>query len=158
MEQREDACARELLDVVPSVMRFIRAEMRRHRALSLSVPQFRALVFVERSGGTSLGAVAEHLGLTPPSACKLVDGLEGRGLVTRAHPPDDRRRIAIGITADGRHSLADARRETRKSLAGVLSALDAGSLEAITDSMGMLRDVFAERASTERRAVVHAST
>jgi hypothetical protein len=37
-----------LLDVLPQVMRAIRAEMRSHRALGLSVPQFRALGFVRR--------------------------------------------------------------------------------------------------------------
>ncbi|MGA2378038.1 MAG: MarR family transcriptional regulator, partial [Spirochaetia bacterium] len=68
MTRKEDECAREVLDVVPSVMRFIRTEMRSHRALDLTVPQFRSLVIIERAAGTSLTGVAEHLGLTPPSA------------------------------------------------------------------------------------------
>jgi DNA-binding MarR family transcriptional regulator len=83
MANVEKDCAREILDVKPVVMRFIRAEMRRHRAPGLSVPQFRTLVFIERSEGSSLGTVAEHLGLTPPSACKLVDGLRERRLIFR---------------------------------------------------------------------------
>lgn len=158
MGHGEDECARELLEVVPSVMRFIRAEMRGHRAPSLSVPQFRALVFVERSTGVSLGGVAEHLGLTPPSTCKLVDGLEGRGLVTRTQSPEDRRRVAIELTAAGTRCVADARRETRKSLTGVLLALDAGSLAALTASMGMLRRVFVDRSVRTRKAAVNADT
>ena len=60
---------------MPSVMRFIRTEMRSHRALALGVPQFRSLVLIERTAGTSLTGVAAQLGLTPPSASKLVDGL-----------------------------------------------------------------------------------
>ncbi len=125
--------------------------------LSLAVERGEMVALLGPNGAGKSTTIKMLTTLLPPSAgTALVDGLEGRGLVTRAHPPDDRRRIAIEITAEGRHSLADARRETRKSLTGVLSALDAGSLAAITHSMDMLRDVFAERAPTERRAVVHA--
>jgi DNA-binding MarR family transcriptional regulator len=139
-------CAREVLDVVPAVMRFIRVEMRSHRALGLSVPQFRALVFVERAGGASLAGVAEHLGLTPPSACKLVDGLQGRRLVTRRQHPKDRRRVTVAITQSGRRAVGDARRETQKSLTGILAAGDSRDLAAVTRSMGVLRRVFASGA------------
>ena len=45
----------QVLEVVPTVMRFIRTQMRSHRSLDLSVPQFRALVFIERTDGASLG-------------------------------------------------------------------------------------------------------
>ncbi len=147
MGREEDECARELLDVVPSVMRFIRAEMRRHRALGLSVPQFRTLVFIERADGVSLGSVAEHLGLTPPSACRIVDGLEERALITRALAREDRRRLTLQITPGGKHALAEARRETQKSLAGILAAVSQGDLAGVTQSMEVLRNAFArERA------------
>lgn len=108
MAQEEEQCARELLEVVPIVSRFIRTEMRRHRALGLSVPQFRTLAFTERTGGTTLGGVAEHLGLTPPSACKIVDGLEARELVTRMPSPEDRRKVNLQITPAGKRALTDA--------------------------------------------------
>ena len=67
--------ARELMEVVPLVMRTFRAEMRGSRANDLSVPQFRALGFVHRKPGTSLSDVAEHIGLALPSMSKLIDGL-----------------------------------------------------------------------------------
>jgi len=67
MAKREDEPAREVLDAVPTVMRFIRAQMRGHRALGLSVPQFRTLVYIERTGGTSLGGVADPSTKTMPS-------------------------------------------------------------------------------------------
>jgi len=78
MAKAERRCAREVLEAVPVVMRFIRAQMSSHRALDLSVPQFRSLVFIERNGGSSLGEVAENLGLTPPSASALINVLQGR--------------------------------------------------------------------------------
>ncbi len=151
MAREEEECARELLDVVPSVTRFIRTQMRRNRALGLSVPQFRTLVFIERVEGASLGSVAEHLGLTPPSACKIVDGLEGRELITRIQSPQDRRRVSLGITPGGRRALSDARGETLKSLSGILAGVDRHDLTKIIQSMELLRGAF-----TGETANVHA--
>jgi len=143
MGREEDECAQEILDVVPSVMRFIRTEMRRHRALGLSIPQFRTLVFIERTNGTSLGSVAEHLGLKPPSACRIVDGLAERALITRALAPEDRRRLTLQITPGGKHAVAEARRETQRSLAGLLAAVSQRDIAGITQSMEALRNAFA---------------
>ncbi|MBI4578561.1 MAG: MarR family transcriptional regulator, partial [Planctomycetes bacterium] len=74
-------CARHLLATVPVVMRFIRHEMRRHRRGGVTVPQFRALVFVSNHADASLSAMAEHLGLSLPAASRLVQGLVQRGLM-----------------------------------------------------------------------------
>jgi DNA-binding MarR family transcriptional regulator len=157
MSHEDVDCAQELLEAVPAVMRFIRAEMREHRSPGLSVPQFRTLVFIERAEGTSLGGIAEHLGLTPPSACKLVDGLQNKGLITRTQSQEDRRRVTIEITAQGKRSLTDARRETRNSLSEALAALDAGELAGIAASLRLLRGVFAADAGVGRRTRSHVS-
>jgi len=142
MSQGVEECARELLEVVPLVSRFIRSEMRRHRAPGLSVPQFRTLAFTDRTGGTSLGGVAEHLGLTPPSTCRIVDVLESRALITREQSPEDRRKVKLKITPGGRRALADARRETARSLAGILSSVGREELERIMRAMAPLRAAF----------------
>ena len=143
MTRAEEQCAREVLDVVPAVMRFIRAEMRRHRAAGLSVPQFRTLAFLERSDGASLGEVAESLGLTAPSACALIDILEERGMVSRAGSPDDRRRLLLALTPTGRDALALSRQETQKRLSALLAGLDAEETAAVTRAMKALHRVFA---------------
>ena len=139
-----EAPAREVLDAVPTVMRFIRTEMRGHRALGLSVPQFRSLVYIERTGGTSLGGVAEYLGLTPPSACKLIDGLVGRGMVTRRESEEDRRRLTLEITPEGARAVAGARGETQKSLSRILGSLGDEELQWVTHAMSALKRAFAE--------------
>jgi DNA-binding MarR family transcriptional regulator len=137
-----DACAREVLDVVPSIMRFIRTEMRSHRALGLSVPQFRSLVFIERAAGTSLNGVAAHLGLTPPSVSKLIDGLSIRGLVKRRESPGDRRRLTIQITAEGAQALARARSAALKSLSRLLGSLTEEDLSTVARAMSGMRRIF----------------
>ncbi len=124
-------------------MRFIRAEMRRHRAADLSVPQFRTLAFLERTGGASLGEVAESLGLTAPSACALIDILEDRRMVSRTGAPDDRRRLVLALTPAGRQALAQSRAETQKSLAAILAGLDASETGEVTRAMKALHKAFA---------------
>jgi DNA-binding MarR family transcriptional regulator len=139
-----EACAAEILDVVPTVMRFIRTEMRGHRAPGLSIPQFRTLMYVHRNRAVSLSGVAEHLGLTPASTSTLVDGLSRRGLLLRTASESDRRRICLSLTATGQSAMESIRRETRATLAAALSSVPSSELQAIGKAMTVLRRTFAE--------------
>ena len=80
-----------LMEVVPAVMSYIRAEIRKRRMPGLSVPHFRALIFVHHHQDASLSQVAEHMGLKLPSASKIVDVLTARKLMVRRHSKEDRR-------------------------------------------------------------------
>src|SRR5258708_37015420 len=88
-----DDCARELLEVVPPVMRVIRTEMRSKTAPELSVPQFRVLSYLNRNAGGSLSEGADHIGLTRPALPGLSDGLGTRQLAAPQPGADDRRRL-----------------------------------------------------------------
>ena len=105
MPTSPDVCAQEILEVVPAVMRTIRAELRRHRMADLTVPQFRTLAFIDHKADASLSDVAEHIGLTLPSMSKIVDGLVVRKLVTRQTHPTDRRRMTLALTTRGQTAL-----------------------------------------------------
>src|SRR5690349_21174241 len=93
-----DNCARALLEVVPPIMRVIRAEMRSQSAPELSVPQFRVLAYVNNHPGASLSEVADHIGLTRPAMSVLVDGLVNRRLMLRETDRSDRRRLTLALT------------------------------------------------------------
>ncbi len=138
-----DACAAEILDVVPTVMRFIRTEMRSRRDPGLSVPQFRTLMYVHRNQERSLTDVSEHLGLTPASTSTLVDGLSRRGLLRRDASALDRRRISLSLSATGQAAMESVRRGTRATLAAALSSLAAPELAVIARAMEALRRPFA---------------
>ena len=142
MTTSPDVCAQEILEVVPLVMRTIRAEMRRHRAVDLSVPQFRTLAFIDRKADASLSDVAEHIGLTLPSMSKIVDGLVSRKLVTRQTAPEDRRRMTLALTARGQTALQSTRAATRACLAEDLMALSDRQRETIAQALEILRPVF----------------
>lgn len=134
--------ARALLEVVPTVMRDIRSEMRSRRSPELTVPQFRTLAFVNRKEGPSLSEVADHMGLTPPSTCRLVDGLIARGMMTRQGHPTDRRRVRLAITPLGLRILEASRRGTLAYLADKLDGVAADDRAIIVKAMEALRSVF----------------
>jgi len=134
--------AQELLEVVPTVMRDIRSEMRSRRSPELTVPQFRTLGFVNRKEGCSLSEVADHMGLTPPSTCRLVDGLVARGMMTRQGHPMDRRRIRLAVTPSGLRVLKASRRGTLAYLADKLNGVTAEDRAIIVKAMQALRPVF----------------
>lgn len=142
MQPSAEECAREILDVVPLVMRAIRAEMRSHRSPDLSVPQFRTLLYLQRHPGASLSALSDHLGLTPPSVSKLVNGLVGRGLVARQTSLVDRRRVMLLVTPSGAAILRAASQATQVRLAEALARLDEGKRTVVMDGMRALRTLF----------------
>lgn len=137
-----EECARELLDVVPLIMRDIRSQMRSRRSPDLTVPQFRALAFVNCNAGSSLSEVANHLGLTLPSTSKLVDDLITRGMMTREDYPADRRRVRLAVTRHGLTILEASRRGTLAYLAEKLSSVNADDREVIAKAMKAMRFTF----------------
>src|SRR5512136_2733803 len=86
-------CAHAVMQTVPVVMRAIRAEMRRNGAPLLSIPQARTLSYLHRCPGSCLFHLAEHLGVTRPTASTIVERLVRRGMVSRAEDPQERRRV-----------------------------------------------------------------
>ena len=135
-------CARAMLDGLPTVMWFIRRQMRKHRTGGLSVPQFRALCHIDKFPTASLSIVAEHLGSSTPSASRLVSGLVTRGLVTRKECADDRRQIALVLTSRGKTSLAAAQKATQAQLADEVAHLPEEQRATIVSAMHLLQDVF----------------
>ncbi len=150
MPTSPDVCAQEILEVVPAVMRTIRAEMRRHRTADLSVPQFRTLAFIDRKVDASLSDVAEHIGLTLPSMSKIVDGLVVRKLVTRRTHATDRRRLMLALTTRGQTALQTSREATRACLAKDLAGLTERQRETIAQAMEILRPVFTSQGEVQK--------
>jgi DNA-binding MarR family transcriptional regulator len=138
----EAQCAAVLIDVVPLIMRAIREEMRSHRAADLSVPQFRVLMFLNRRQEATLSQVAEHLGVTLPSASRMVDGLANRKLLTRRISASDRRYVSLAVTGRGRSRVESTHRAAQLRLAEMLGTLPAEERRAVVQVMDVLRPIF----------------
>lgn len=142
MDSSAEEVAAAVLEVVPLAMHKIRREMRSQRGPEMSVASFRTLAFLNHHQGASLSDVAEHLGLTPPSVCKMIDGLVGRGLVHRITSPEDRRRIELALTPAGEGILRSARTHTQSRLAEMLASVTNEQLAQLAQSLKLLHDVF----------------
>jgi DNA-binding MarR family transcriptional regulator len=139
------------METVPQIMQAIRVEMRLERGTNLSIPQFRALRFVQTNPNTSLTSLAEHLGLTLPSVSKLVDGLVKQELVERSESSADRRRMTLTLTPSGESIVNQSRVSAQASLAKTLKALSESDIETIAFAMQVLRPLFAT--STAKKEV-----
>lgn len=120
----DEQCAARLLDVVPRVMRVIRAEMRAVAKNELTIPQFRTLVLLSKQPATNK-EVAEWLGIAAPTATRLLDTLVKRGVVTRAESSDDkdRRRVKVTLTAHGKATYDSIKARTRQRLSSYFCKL-----------------------------------
>jgi MarR family transcriptional regulator for hemolysin len=148
MDASPEECVREVLDVIPMVMRSLRAEFRSHRGRDLSIPQYRTLMYLRRTPGKSLADLAEHLGITPPSTSKLVDGLVKRGLVSRQDFPADRRKIVLSLTQAGADLAEASLRLSQVAYLERFAALPKETLEIIKQAMEALRPIFRDDASS----------
>ncbi|MCX8024230.1 MAG: MarR family transcriptional regulator [Thermanaerothrix sp.] len=144
-----EACVQEVLDVVMGVSRTIRGQMRRHRDPRMSVPQFRALIFIRRQVTATASGLAEHLGLTRPSTTALVDNLVRMGWVERTGDERDRRRVCLRLTAEGEAILEAAQAQTHAYFRALLSELSPAERECVVQAMQILRRHVLEQTPLE---------
>jgi len=156
--------ADQVLAAMPALMRFLRSQMRHRRGGGLTVPQFRALIFVNRHPQASVSALAEHIGVSNAAASRMVSLLVRNRLMVRQVHPRDRRAVTLALTARGRVQFDVAWSGMRAELADRLGALPNGELGGIRRSLRLLHELFVDeppsngmaarlRASTRRARV-----
>lgn len=142
MRSDPEQSAREVLETLPLVLRVIRGEVRRARFPNFSLPQFRALAFLGRNPGAMLSDVADHLGLSLPTASKLIDVLVSGKMVSRKSDPADRRRMILVLTAAGEKKYGAALNSATQLLASKVAALSEEQNGKVIEAMKLLRSVF----------------
>ncbi|MDP1641910.1 MAG: MarR family transcriptional regulator [Phenylobacterium sp.] len=98
-------------DALVAIRRIVRAAEFASRDLArttgLTPSQLIVLQIVAREGEPGAGAIAEAARLSQATVTALLDKLEARGLVIRNRGSQDRRRVSVELTAEGRRTLAD---------------------------------------------------
>jgi len=96
---------------------------RRAKRHGVTRAQWAALAFLARQPGLRQNQLADLLEVTPMAVARLVDRMEGDGLLERRSDPDDRRAWRLYLTARARARIEELRgvgRETREiALAGI---------------------------------------
>jgi DNA-binding MarR family transcriptional regulator len=83
---------------------FNRNELRRKNSTAAGLTPTQALILslLRRCpSGLRLSAGADELGITPATVSNAVTSLTGKGLLRRSPAPDDRRAVALTLTAEG---------------------------------------------------------
>ncbi len=121
---RTDAgLASELRLSVARLARRLRSE--RDPANPLSVGAMSVLGVLIRNGESTIGQLAAHERVQPPSMTRRVNALVDEGYVVRRPSPDDGRVVLIEISEKGRQTLYADRRQRDAFLVRQLSKLTA---------------------------------
>ena len=126
------------------VLNRLARRLRSQAAGDLSPSLVSALVSIECHGPITLGQLAAHELVKPPSVTRLVAALEERGLVRRETDAADRRIARVSLTGEGRRTLRRTRTRKTAYLAKQLRRLDAAQLAVLVDALPVLERLLEE--------------
>src|SRR5919198_519181 len=141
--------AREILQIIPLVMRTVAAELR--AAGELPAPAHFGLLSMLTERPRMLTELASLQGVSLPTMSSSVSAMVERGWVRRAAPVADRRIVLIEVTSAGRAALDRVARSAETHLADVLAPLDAGARQRLQAGLTVLHRVFAGKIAPSRR-------
>jgi len=118
--------------------------LRQEADAGLTPSMLSALAVIDCHGPLTLGALADHERVAPPSITKLVTRLEADGLVVRSSDPDDGRVTRVATSAKGLALVDESRRRKTAWLAGRIATLDADQQRRLADALDIL-DALTER-------------
>jgi DNA-binding MarR family transcriptional regulator len=72
---------------------------------ALTLSQYALLQGLAERPGARVQQLASDAGVTPPTATRILDALERRGIVSRTRARDDRRAVTVTLTTTGRRLL-----------------------------------------------------
>jgi DNA-binding MarR family transcriptional regulator len=110
----------------------------------LTQSQWSALATVETHEPVRVGDVADHEGVSAPTATRVVASLETLGLVSRVVDPTDRRSAYMSLTPAGRDKLDWARQVRTAALGRRLAALSDDELERLAGILPLLEALTLE--------------
>ena len=109
--------------------------LRQESSTGLTPSQLSALAVVANRGPLTLGELAEHERVAPPSISKVVAKLEADGLIERSTDPQDRRVSRVRVTRDGDALLSETRRRKTAWLAARIGALEPAERERLAAAL-----------------------
>ncbi|MFN2624781.1 MAG: MarR family transcriptional regulator [Mycobacteriales bacterium] len=91
----------------------------------ITLPQFRALVFVSSRERTTVSDLATALGVHSTSATRLCDRLVRKRLLRRSEAADDRRQTDLHLTVAGRRLVERVTERRRRDLGAIAERMGA---------------------------------
>ena len=142
MKSSKTECAAAVVEVVPIVIRHLRAHIRSQKNPQFTIPQFRVLAYLQLHGEATLSDLAASQGVSLPTMSKLVGSLVQRKLVARGGHGEDRRKLKLQLTAEGARAFDVVMQSTREYVADKLAHFDEAELQRLTESLRSLHAIF----------------
>jgi MarR family transcriptional regulator, transcriptional regulator for hemolysin len=112
----------------------------RARAISLNLPQAKALVRLENNEGVSQARLAELAEVDPMTMVRMLDRMEADGLLERRPDPADRRARCLYLTAKAKPILTEIWRVSEETRAEVFAGVGKGERELFMDVLECIYD------------------
>jgi DNA-binding MarR family transcriptional regulator len=133
-----------LADRLRPVLLRVGRELRRETdAVGISPGQVALLAAIKYKPGIGVNELAERERMSPAGMSGHVERLVGAGLVTRTPSENDRRRIGLTLTDEGRRVLRNVRSRRTVWLSrrlGRLSSAELAAIEAAIEPLTLLLD------------------
>ncbi len=135
-----DGLARDIVEIVPLVMRVLAAELRKSGD-NLSPAHLRTLTLLH-SQDCSLGELAELEQVTSATISRSVATLVERGWVRRVRSQSDRRVVLAELTPRGESVLKDLQNRARARVHQILGPLSDQEVRDLQQALPVLLRVF----------------
>jgi DNA-binding MarR family transcriptional regulator len=120
MEYEQLELSRQLRPLLTRIYQMVR---RRSPGWDVTAAQSSVLTTLMDKGKLGMGELAAVEGVKMPTATSVVAGLVRIGLVERLADPNDRRRVLVDLTSDGRSQIAALAAERDREFARLLADL-----------------------------------
>jgi MarR family transcriptional regulator, transcriptional regulator for hemolysin len=117
-----------------------------HQGLTRS--QWRAIAYLARQEGVHQAHLAERLEIEPITLVRILDRLEGRGLVERRQDPNDRRAWLLYLKDAARPLLVGMQAIGDASRAEALEGVSEADIERLVETLGRMKSNLAAACQT----------
>ena len=141
MTQDLQPTARDILEIIPLVMRALRADL--HQPPDLPSPVHFRLLHALLDGPHNLSELAEKHNVTLPTMSNTITTLCEHGLVVRTKSRDDRRRVIIQLTPEGQALFEKIKSQAECRIVETLSSLSEKEHRQLSEGLAVLKRAFA---------------
>ncbi len=111
---------------------------------SITLPQFRLLVVLHTRGQLRHATLAEHLGVTPSTASRMVDRLVAADMVRRDASPNSRREIMVELTTGGQQVVRQVTARRRKEIAKIVAKIPEDTRRGMVEALNAFAEAGGE--------------
>lgn len=132
--------------VLISLRKIIRAidlhSKRLERESGLTGPQLLLLQLIANSGEVTAGVIAREVSLSQATVTSIIDRLERKGLLQRERNTDDKRKVMVSLTTEGKSALEKAPTLMQESFINRFDKLEEWEQSQLLSSLQRLGDMM----------------